>query len=273
MGKFGYSKKFPYLCSIIKTNRFMAKKKRLIQKIAGMLGSDYRTLTDEERTELFSELTDRRIFGFKPVVRVWFDYDNRGHVWDEVGEMGGSEGYYYADILEPLATGEIISAMPYFRPIGSMTDEERADYAEMFSFSKEVDYDFPSRNHYDDEVYSKSDIFRFFYERNLDMWNLCERGLAKPVFHNLAEFIKCKKRAASVEKKDSGRYNAKKIYFTEDEDGNVMVSFDKVCQYLRKKFESKIDEDGDLCIVNNYYNSVEELIEDLREVFGFFEDN
>ena len=260
MGKFGYSKKFPYLCSIIKTNRVMAEKKRLIQKIAGMLGDSYRTLSDAERVEIVGELEHRLNFGFKPVVRVWFDYDNRGNIWDEVGEMGGSEGYYYSDILEPLARGEIVCAMPYFRPIGSMTEEERAEYAEMFSLSKEVDFDFPSRNHYDDDVYS------WFYERNLDMWNLCERGLAKPVFHNLGEFIKCKKRVSELEQKDDGRYNTKMQFFTENDDEEQMIPISEVCNYLRETFSDCENRDG-YPYVSSYFKSVEELVDDFRETF------
>lgn len=244
----------------------MAKKKRLVQKLAGMLGGTYRTLSDDERIELVSEIMDRRIFGFKPVVRVWFDYDNRGHVWDEVGELGGSEGYYYADILEPLATGEIISAMPYFRPIGSMTKEEREEYAEMFSLSKEVDYDIPSRNHYNDEVYSKNEIFRWFYERNLDMWNLCERGLARPVFRNLAEFVKCKKRVSELEQKDDGRYNTKMQFFTENDDEEEMIPISEVCNYLRETFSDCENKDG-YPYVAAYCNSVDELVDDFRNTF------
>ena len=243
----------------------MADKKKLVNKVAGMLGGTYRTLSDEERTDLFSELTDRRIFGFKPVVRVWFDYDNRGHVWDEVGEMGGSEGYYYADILEPLANGEIISAMPYFRPIGSMTKEEREEYAKMFSLSKEVDYDIPSRNHYNDEVYGKNEIFRWFYERNLDMWNLCERGLARPVFRNLAEFVKCKKRVEQATKEGKYAVDNKPCEAVEEEE-EQMIPISEVCNYLRETFSDCENRDG-YPYVSSYFNSVEELVEDFRNTF------
>ena len=243
----------------------MAKRKRLVQKVAGMLGDSYRTLSDEERTELFSELMDRRLFGFKPVVRVWFDYDNQGHVWDEVGEMGGSEGYYYSDILEPLANGDIISAMPYFRPIGSMTEQEQVEYAEMFSLSKEVDFDVPANNQFDDKVYSKDEIFRWFYERNLDMWNLCERGLARPVFRNLAEFVKCKKRVEQATKE--GKYSIdKKPCDVVEEDDEKMIPISKVYDYLFETFHECENRDGHpyvACV----FDSVEELIDDFRETF------
>lgn len=243
----------------------MADKKRLVNKVAGMLGGTYRTLSDEERTELVSELMDRRIFGFKPVVRVWFDYDNRGHVWDEVGEIGGSEGYYYADILEPLANGDIISAMPYFRPIGSMTGEEREKYAEMFSLSKEVDFDVPANNEFDDKVYNENEIVRWFYERNLDMWNLCERGLARPVFRNLAEFVKCKKRFEEVEKE--GKYSIdNKPCEVVEENEEQMIPISEVYDYLFETFHDYEDRDGHSYVACTF-NSVEELVEDFRERF------
>lgn len=243
----------------------MAGKKKLVNKVAGMLGGAYRTLSDEERTELVAELMDRRIFGFKPVVRVWFDYDNRGHVWDEVGEMGSSESYYYADILEPLANGDIISAMPYFRPIGSMTEEEREEYAEMFSLSKEVDFDVLANNDFDDKVYSEDEIVRWFYERNLDMWNLCERGLARPVFRNLAEFVKCKKRFEEVEKE--GKYSIDNKPCDEvEEDEEQMIPISEVCNYLRETFSDCENMDG-YPYVSSYFNSVEELVDDFSERF------
>lgn len=243
----------------------MAGKKKLVNKVAGMLGSTYRTLSDEERTELFSELMDRRIFGFKPVVRVWFDYDNRGHVWDEVGEMGGSEGYYYSDILEPLINGEIISAMPYFRPIGSMTEDEREEYAEMFCLGKEVDYDVVANNKFDDEVYGKDEIFRWFYGHNLDMWNLCERGLARPVFSNLGEFVKCKKRVEQAT--NEGKYAVdNKPCDVVEEDEEQMIPISEVYDYLFETFHEYEDRDGHpyvACV----FDSLEELVEDFRNTF------